>query len=134
MKVTHDFIAVATMNGGDNGQQVKPVVNGDVKHDEESPASHVADVTDRKDRDKAEDNKDGEAAKTEDNAAKTEEKDGEAAKTEDSAAKSEEKDGEADKTEDAPAEGQDIILIQDTGFIVQIQAPGLEPFDLPVSA
>ncbi|XP_075329633.1 clustered mitochondria protein homolog isoform X2 [Odontesthes bonariensis] len=40
-------------------------------------------------------------------------------------------DGEADGGEDSNE--QEVIVIQDTGFTVKIQAPGTEPFDLQVS-
>ena len=43
---------------------------------------------------------------------------------------------EKEKCEDEKKEegtDQDVVLIQDTGFTVKIIAPGLEPFDLPVS-
>ncbi|TRY92541.1 hypothetical protein DNTS_024548 [Danionella cerebrum] len=48
---------------------------------------------------------------------------------------------EADSKQDASGDGdpaedgneQEVIVIQDTGFIVKIQAPGTEPFDLQVS-
>ncbi|KAJ8392144.1 hypothetical protein AAFF_G00079500 [Aldrovandia affinis] len=39
--------------------------------------------------------------------------------------------GDTDQGEDANE--QEVIVIQDTGFIVKIQAPGPEPFDLQVS-
>lgn len=39
--------------------------------------------------------------------------------------------GDADQAEDANE--QEVIVIQDTGFTVKIQAPGTEPFDLQVS-
>ena len=32
----------------------------------------------------------------------------------------------------AAEDGEGIILIQDTGFTIQIQSPGAEPFELPV--
>lgn len=38
--------------------------------------------------------------------------------------------GEADGGEDSNE--QEVIVIQDTGFTVKIQAPGTEPFDLQV--
>lgn len=39
--------------------------------------------------------------------------------------------GEADAEEESNE--QEVIVIQDTGFTVKIQAPGTEPFDLQVS-
>lgn len=39
---------------------------------------------------------------------------------------------EADGGEDSNE--QEVIVIQDTGFTVKIQAPGTEPFDLQVRA
>lgn len=46
-------------------------------------------------------------------------------------------DGVAEPTSDDVSElvpkDQEVILIQDTGFIIKIAAPGLEPFDLQVS-
>lgn len=38
--------------------------------------------------------------------------------------------GDADNGDDANE--QEVIVIQDTGFTVKIQAPGIEPFDLQV--
>ena len=35
--------------------------------------------------------------------------------------------------EGATTADQDVVLIQDTGFNIKIQAPGMDPFDLPVS-
>lgn len=32
-----------------------------------------------------------------------------------------------------PRPGEELIVMQDTGFNIKIVAPGLEPFDLPVS-
>uniref|UniRef100_A0A8C5H2A7 Clustered mitochondria protein homolog n=1 Tax=Gouania willdenowi TaxID=441366 RepID=A0A8C5H2A7_GOUWI len=43
----------------------------------------------------------------------------------------EERNGEADAGEDSNE--QEVIVIQDTGFTVKIQAPGTDPFDLQVS-
>lgn len=45
---------------------------------------------------------------------------------------------EADSKQDGSADAEDaneqeVIVIQDTGFTVKIQAPGTEPFDLQVS-
>ena len=31
------------------------------------------------------------------------------------------------------ADTQEVVLIQDTGFTIQIVCPGIEPFELPVS-
>ena len=39
-----------------------------------------------------------------------------------------------DKSETAKAaeSGEEVVVIQDTGFTINIVAPGVEPFDLPV--
>ncbi|XP_055052578.1 clustered mitochondria protein homolog isoform X2 [Misgurnus anguillicaudatus] len=42
-------------------------------------------------------------------------------------------DGNADADSGEDANEQEVIVIQDTGFTVKIQAPGTEPFDLQVS-
>lgn len=42
-------------------------------------------------------------------------------------------DGNADADAGEDANEQEVIVIQDTGFTVKIQAPGTEPFDLQVS-
>ncbi|XP_065137141.1 clustered mitochondria protein homolog isoform X2 [Paramisgurnus dabryanus] len=42
-------------------------------------------------------------------------------------------DGSADADSGEDANEQEVIVIQDTGFTVKIQAPGTEPFDLQVS-
>lgn len=42
-------------------------------------------------------------------------------------------DGNADADPGEDANEQEVIVIQDTGFNVKIQAPGTEPFDLQVS-
>ncbi|XP_057207169.1 clustered mitochondria protein homolog isoform X2 [Triplophysa rosa] len=42
-------------------------------------------------------------------------------------------DGNADADPGEDANEQEVIVIQDTGFTVKIQAPGTEPFDLQVS-
>ncbi len=42
-------------------------------------------------------------------------------------------DGSADADSAEDANEQEVIVIQDTGFTVKIQAPGNEPFDLQVS-
>lgn len=42
-------------------------------------------------------------------------------------------DGSADADSAEDANEQEVIVIQDTGFTVKIQAPGTEPFDLQVS-
>lgn len=44
--------------------------------------------------------------------------------------------GTTDSAEEGAAEetnGEEVIVIQDTGFNIKIVAPGVEPFDLPVS-
>lgn len=40
----------------------------------------------------------------------------------------------ADADPGEEANEQEVIVIQDTGFTVKIQAPGTEPFDLQVSS
>jgi len=50
--------------------------------------------------------------------------------SEDSSKSKTEKD---DKAEDAAKTGEEMVVIQDTGFNISIVAPGVEPFDLPVS-
>ena len=37
---------------------------------------------------------------------------------------------ESGKTDES---GEEVVMIQDTGFNIQIVAPSVEPFDLPVS-
>ena len=43
-------------------------------------------------------------------------------------------DSDVEKSEEKTDDDKDkeVLLIQDTGFNVMIQAPGIEPFDLPV--
>ncbi|XP_064613214.1 LOW QUALITY PROTEIN: clustered mitochondria protein homolog [Liolophura sinensis] len=41
---------------------------------------------------------------------------------------------ESCKTEEEKSKEQEIVLIQDTGFNVQVSCPGLDTFDLPVSS
>lgn len=85
---------------------------------------------DKKDEDSAEqtdsgDKTDGESAEQTDSAAK---KDGDSAEQTDSVEK---KDGEsADQTD---KKEQEVFVIQDTNFTVEIASPGVEPFELPVS-
>ena len=45
----------------------------------------------------------------------------------------EKKGDETEALENKDEREHDIILIQDTGFLIQVMAPGIEPFDLPVS-
>ncbi len=40
---------------------------------------------------------------------------------------------EESKTEKEDAGSKDLLLVHDTGFVIKIDAPGIEPFDLPVS-
>lgn len=41
-------------------------------------------------------------------------------------------DGSSDPDAGDDSNEQEVIVIQDTGFTVKIQAPGIEPFDLQV--
>lgn len=41
-------------------------------------------------------------------------------------------DGSTDPDASDDSNEQEVIVIQDTGFTVKIQAPGIEPFDLQV--
>lgn len=38
-----------------------------------------------------------------------------------------------EKSKVAQQPGEELVVIQDTGFTIKIQAPGLEVFEIPVS-
>jgi len=45
---------------------------------------------------------------------------------------SKEKPEDEKEGEGSSVDGQEVVLIQDTGFTIQIVCPGTEPFELPV--
>ena len=49
------------------------------------------------------------------------------------AASEDEEKGSQEAKKEKEEETRDVLLIQDTGFNIKIDAPGIEPFDLPVS-
>lgn len=40
--------------------------------------------------------------------------------------------GVKQEKDDTKKEGQDVVFVQDVGFMVKITAPGVEPFDIQV--
>ncbi|KAL8614005.1 hypothetical protein ACOMHN_023240 [Nucella lapillus] len=60
-------------------------------------------------------------------------KEGEEEKEEKSGEGEKQKGGEDDSSEEGKNKEQEVFLIQDTSFTIEIVPPGLEPFELPVS-